>query len=102
MEKWFSHCHKPFFVGQYRISENITICLTKAKKAHFPLLSCIVLPKYFVQNKTRIGNLGSINTYSSAGVERSFLRKPETRFSLMRRARLAAVGRVGLRGVSTC
>lgn len=56
----------------------------------------------FVQNKTRIGNLDSFTTYSSAGVDRSFLRKPETRFSLMRRTRLAAVGRVGLRGISTC
>jgi len=40
--------------------------------------------------------------YSSVGVERSFLRTPEMRFWLTRRARLAAVGRVGLRGISTC
>ncbi len=40
-------------------------------------------------------------THSSAGAERSFLRRPETRLALTRRSRLAAVGRVGLRGVST-
>src|SRR6266566_10017850 len=51
---------------------------------------------------TPIALLGIHIVYSSAGVERSFLRKPETRFSLMRRVRLAAVGRVGLRGISTC
>ncbi len=40
--------------------------------------------------------------YASGGVERSFLRTLETRFSLRRRSRLAAVGRVGVRGSSTC
>ena len=54
-------------------------------------------------SKTAFLHIAILDSHSSssAGVERSFLRTPEMRFLLMRRSRLAAVGRVGLRGILT-